>query len=370
MGSTRRAELDRLNAEKEAIERQEAEINKDARFRKFVNSVGNWLRFFAQTNLPDRVQADRFIARLKQNGELLDENVSGVDTAMWKAGRRLHAQLKAEADVIVEPYRAREARWVENVGTASSEYYGLEKGRDMNRQAMQRARSEFAAKKAEFVDAGQDLIDKKKRLEEKKSEFAATKAQFADAGQDVVRRKKRRLVRPRFDDEITLKPALPSVAISKVRDIRRDSEADGLYVVFCARESPNVTGFPGHAYVVLGRDDEINKLCVIDAFGFQPANEGDSGIVKAVPGNVVEPYVKDYDKPLPGVCRLILKVDRSQYDSVDAIRKKWSDREYRLSGPNCIDFVDDAAKALNLSRPYRSVTQRPHSYVHRLTEQN
>jgi hypothetical protein len=159
-------------------------------------------------------------------------------------------------------------------------------------------------------------------------------------------------------------------AVSKVRDIRRDRKTEGFYAVFCARNSPGVTGFPGHAYVVLGRDDEDQRLCAIAAFGFQPADEEDRGIVKAVPGEVAEPYVKDYDKPLPGVCRLILKVDRSQFDAVDAVRKKWSDREYRLSGPNCIDFADDAAKALNLARPKRSRTQRPHSYIHQLTEQN
>jgi hypothetical protein len=149
-------------------------------------------------------------------------------------------------------------------------------------------------------------------------------------------------------------------AVSKIRDIRRDRKADGLYVVFCARDSPGTTGFPGHSYVVLQRDDADKKACVIEAFGFQPANEGDKGIVKAVPGIVVEPYLKDYKKPLPGACRLILRVDRSQYDAVVAVRQKWTDHEYTLTGSNCIDFADDAAKAPNLSRPRRSPTQRPH----------
>jgi hypothetical protein len=163
---------------------------------------------------------------------------------------------------------------------------------------------------------------------------------------------------------------LASDGVSKVRDIRHDRKIGGLYVVFCARDSPGAARFPGHAYIVLGRDDDDKQLCAIEAFGFQPANEGDKGIVKAVPGDVVEPYVKDYKKPLPGVCRLILKVDRSQYDAVDAVRRKWTDREYSLTGSNCIDFADDAAKALELSRPRRSRTQRPHSYIRRLAEEN
>jgi hypothetical protein len=159
-------------------------------------------------------------------------------------------------------------------------------------------------------------------------------------------------------------------AVTKVRDIRRDDQAADLYVVFCARDSPGPGGFPGHAYVALQRDDAEAGACVIEAFGFQPANEGDKGIVKAVPGSVVEPYVKDHKKPLPGVCRLILRVDRSQYRAVEAVRRKWTDREYSATGANCIDFADDAARALGLSRPRRSVTQRPRSYMRQLTERN
>ena len=164
--------------------------------------------------------------------------------------------------------------------------------------------------------------------------------------------------------------ALAGDTVSKIRDIRRDHRTDGLHVVFCARESPGATGFPGHAYVVLQRDDEDAKACVIEAFGFQPANEREKGIIRAVSGTVVEPYVKDYKKALPGVCRLILKVDHSQYEAVEAVRKKWTDKDYILTGPNCVDFADDAAKALNLTCPKRSRTQLPQSYIRRLTEQN
>lgn len=169
---------------------------------------------------------------------------------------------------------------------------------------------------------------------------------------------------------LALAPTAARDALTKVRDIRRDGEATGLYIVFCARDSPGAAGLPGHAYVVLQRDDAEAQACVIEAFGFQPANEGDKGIVQAVPGLVVEPYVKDHKKPLPGVCRLILRVDRSQYKAVEVVRRKWTDREYSLTGANCIDFGDDAARVLGLSRPRRSVTQRPHSYMRQLTERN
>ena len=158
--------------------------------------------------------------------------------------------------------------------------------------------------------------------------------------------------------------------ISKVRDIRKDRKSEGLFIVFCARESPGLNGFPGHAYVIKAQDDPIKQVCSIAAFGFQPANPGDHGIVSSVPGAVVEPYVKDYDKPLPGVCRLVLQVDRAQFDAVERIRNHWSERQYRLTGANCIDFADDTAKALELTRPDRSVIQRPHAYIRKLMEKN
>jgi hypothetical protein len=53
------------------------------------------------------------------------------------------------------------------------------------------------------------------------------------------------------------------------RDARRDKSASGHYLVFCARESPNV-GLPGHAFVVWGKDNEEKQLCSVEAYGFYP----------------------------------------------------------------------------------------------------
>ena len=166
--------------------------------------------------------------------------------------------------------------------------------------------------------------------------------------------------------------ALAADPVAKVRDIRHDRAVEGLTVVFCARDSPGATGLPGHAYVVLGHDDPARQVCTIEAFGFQPANDGDRGIVKGVPGTVVEPYLKDSKKPLPGVCRITFQVDRTQFAAVEAVRKKWSDHEYRLSGSNCIDFAAETVRALDsdLKLPERSTLQRPHRYIRQLAEQN
>jgi len=67
------------------------------------------------------------------------------------------------------------------------------------------------------------------------------------------------------------------------RDVRRDKSTEGLYIVFCVRDTPNVK-FPGHAFVVWGRDDEQRQLCASEAYGYYP--KGGKGVLGPVPGEV------------------------------------------------------------------------------------
>jgi hypothetical protein len=55
-----------------------------------------------------------------------------------------------------------------------------------------------------------------------------------------------------------------------VKDLRPQGNSSQLSVMICSRP-----GIPGHALVVLGKDDEQRQVCSIEAFGFYPASGGE-----------------------------------------------------------------------------------------------
>jgi hypothetical protein len=150
-----------------------------------------------------------------------------------------------------------------------------------------------------------------------------------------------------------------------VKDIRNKKDKDDLYVVFCAREH-----LPGHAFVVLGKDDSKKQLCTVDAFGYYP--EGDKA-VKALFGKVPSEMANEFirGKGQEGTCRLIVRVDQSQYDAVEAIRRKWAEKgTYRVIEEDCVTFAADVAQSLKLDTPERAKAILPQAFVKKLAEMN
>ena len=143
-------------------------------------------------------------------------------------------------------------------------------------------------------------------------------------------------------------------------------------VVFCARgTSIKDKSVFGHAFIALVYNDEKKKACVQRAIGFFPEKEGDAlpSAFGPVPGKVVEDFLRN--KPASGTCRLIVRVDRPQYDTVEKVLTDWNKKDFQLVKNDCVSFVHAVAEALKLKMPdRRGLDQLPFRYVQKLTESN
>jgi hypothetical protein len=149
-----------------------------------------------------------------------------------------------------------------------------------------------------------------------------------------------------------------------VKDLRAKDSKSGLSVVICSRP-----GIPGHAMVILGREDEAKKACTVEAFGFYPES-GTKALFGPVPGKIADEFLagKGIAK---AACRVILKVDKDKFDEVDAVRRRWaSKKEYKLLEADCVTFAGEVARKLGLKVPKRGEAKTPMKYVEKLYEMN
>jgi hypothetical protein len=152
-----------------------------------------------------------------------------------------------------------------------------------------------------------------------------------------------------------------------VKDLRPQKQGDAkFFVVFTAR-----AGVPGHAMVVLGKEDDKKQMCTFEAFGFYPAEgKGAKAVLGPVPGKIAD-EMREGKGTGDGAVRLILKVDEAQFNKVDAVRKKWAaKKDYQLLNSDCITFVETSAKELGLQLPKRETTDLPTAFVVKLRDCN
>jgi hypothetical protein len=161
--------------------------------------------------------------------------------------------------------------------------------------------------------------------------------------------------------------------ISKVIDLRSKIEPNNYYIVFCARNNT----VSGHAFVVTGMENADKKLSTVNAFGLYPVEESDNvkAVFTTVPGNIVDEYTRDVEKGSANMSadmvRLILRVDKSDYDAVEALRNTWARRnDFKLIQNDCVTFVIEAANQLALKVPDRKVWNLPWAYITKLLEFN
>lgn len=153
----------------------------------------------------------------------------------------------------------------------------------------------------------------------------------------------------------------------KVIDLRTKAEPSPLYVVFCARWDT----LPGHAFVVLGKEDAGAQLSSVEAFGYYPERPGDlRAVFKKVPGVMADEFLRG--TMAPTLVRLILKVNKSDFDVVEAVRRSWASRtDFQLIEQDCVTFVMDVARALKLRTPDRAgFNNIPWNYVRKLADAN
>ncbi|MEM9753950.1 MAG: hypothetical protein AAF916_11290 [Planctomycetota bacterium] len=140
-------------------------------------------------------------------------------------------------------------------------------------------------------------------------------------------------------------------------DRRTYSEENQYYLVFCARH-----GVPGHAFVIWGKEDYENNLSSQRAFGMYPKDK--KLRVGAVPGGVVEEATPRSDT------RLIVRVNREQFEGAASIRSAWAGKDYKLVESDCVTFTSEAAISIGLDVPARWRNLTPQGMVEALLREN
>lgn len=149
-----------------------------------------------------------------------------------------------------------------------------------------------------------------------------------------------------------------------VKELRGPGSKSGLSVVFCARP-----GVPGHAMVILGKDDEAKQACTVEAFGFYPSS-GTKAVLGPVPGKMADEFLQGRGVAR-SACRVIVRVDQPLFDKVEGIRAKWAGKtNYRLLTSDCVSFTSEVGHALGLRLPDRSHAKLPVTYIEKLYELN
>jgi hypothetical protein len=148
-----------------------------------------------------------------------------------------------------------------------------------------------------------------------------------------------------------------------VKDLRPKGNKEALTVVLAAR-----SGTPGHAMVILGKEDEKALVSSQVAFGFYPL-EGTKPIFGPVPGNVADELARG--KGTAGLTtRIIIHVDQKLYDKVEALRKEWANKKYELLASDCVTFTSEVAETLGLKLPKRQDAMLPVTYIEKMSELN
>jgi hypothetical protein len=159
-------------------------------------------------------------------------------------------------------------------------------------------------------------------------------------------------------------PTLSAADAPLVKDLRKQGSTSGLSVVLCAR-----SGVPGHAMVILGKDDEAKKACTIEAFGFYPMNAS-KAVFGPVPGKIADEFLQGRGIGA-AACRIIVRVDQPQFDKIETIRKKWAGKkDYRVLEADCVTFTDEVAGSLGLKRPDRKDAKLPVTFIQKLYDLN
>ena len=153
-------------------------------------------------------------------------------------------------------------------------------------------------------------------------------------------------------------------AADLIKDLRAPGSRSSLTVAICARP-----GVPGHAMVVLGREDAAKQACTVEAFGFYP-DGAKAAVLGNVPGALADEFLRGKGVA-SAACRVVVKVDPAGFERVAKVRKRWGDRtNYKLLEADCVTFTGEVAAALGLKVPDRKDAKLPTTFVEKLYDLN
>jgi hypothetical protein len=157
-------------------------------------------------------------------------------------------------------------------------------------------------------------------------------------------------------------PLLADDGVLLTKDLRAKGSNSAYSVVLAAR-----SGGVGHAMVILGREDGKKMVSSIEAFGFYP-KEG-KGVLGPVPGMIADELAQGKGVARANT-RVILRVDKEQFDKIDAVRKKWLQAKYQVLEADCVTFTSEVATTLGLKIPNRETAKLPVAFIEKIAELN
>ena len=159
-------------------------------------------------------------------------------------------------------------------------------------------------------------------------------------------------------------------AAERVNVINKGSDASPRHWVVLMALPPSDDSVAGHAFVQFGYEDESAQATRFEAWGFYPEG-GKQGSWGRVPGAIVDD-VKSGSLAAHTIL-VSVAVTRSEFEKATTVKEAWRIRppEYHaVTAKNCIDFVDEVAKAVGLKAPNRTLHPTPMRYLGALAALN
>lgn len=125
--------------------------------------------------------------------------------------------------------------------------------------------------------------------------------------------------------------------------------AGGSYFIVVAARGPDLPSPSGHAFIVWGKEDVAEQMSSQVTFGFYTKDGIDVSAVLGddVPGEVLAESLKSTNhQRLSG--RLIVQVNKEDYDKAQERIAAWRTSDYNLYAQNCISFAKDVAAVIGL----------------------
>jgi hypothetical protein len=136
------------------------------------------------------------------------------------------------------------------------------------------------------------------------------------------------------------------------------------YVIFAARGGSAT----GHAFVMWGVEDSVQKRSTIRAFGLYP--ESDQNACRSAFGRIAGTIVDESvnHSMIDITDELIVKVDENYFDRSLQIARHWECKhEFELLSRDCVEFVRAVGNSLYIEMPRRTILQMaPRAYVRAL----
>ncbi len=155
-------------------------------------------------------------------------------------------------------------------------------------------------------------------------------------------------------------------AESKVIDLRKSKQEKACCISFCASLADNLSGFPGHAYLIFSRSEKLSTSKEY-SLGFMPRYYRDQipSLFKSVDGAVFE-NISGNKRNLD---ELKVLLSESDFDKAVITAKNWNASRFKTGSKDCVAFVNYMAESLRL-KTINPAFVYPQDYLRRLKELN